>query len=148
MKAIHVPNGAGRILDLLGMSTVTKVSSRETGGQYYLAEQSASPGQGVPPHCHSREDEIFFVIEGSYLFTLGEQNMIAGSGDILHAPRGVPHSYRALGSGTCRLRYMVIPGELENFFIELATFPEGPPDLERLGELFERFGIELMAGGG
>ncbi len=145
MKAIHVSNGTGLLCEVLGMSTTTKVSSRETGGLYYLAEQAAAPGQGVPLHCHSREDEVFFVIEGCYRFLVGEQSITAGSGDILHAPRGVPHGYRALGPGICRLRYMVMPGELEKFFNELALFPEGPPDLERLEALCGRFGIELLA---
>ena len=144
MKAIHVPNGVGRFFDVLGMPTTTKVSARETDGKYYLAEQAASAGQGVPPHRHSREDEVFFVVEGCYQFTLGNQSIVAGVGDILHAPRGVPHSYRALGPGVCRLRYMVIPGQLEKFFNELAAFPKGRPEVEKLRELCGRFGIELL----
>lgn len=143
MKAIHIPSGAGRSFDLLGLSTTTKVSSRETGGAYDLAEQTAAPGQGVPPHCHSREDEVFSIIEGSFQFTLGDETITAGAGDILHAPRGVPHSYRALGPGICRLRFMALPGELERFFEELAGFPAGPPDADRFGELCARFGMEL-----
>ncbi len=35
-----------------------KLSSADTGGAFFLFETAVPPGRGVPPHVHSREDEV------------------------------------------------------------------------------------------
>jgi uncharacterized cupin superfamily protein len=49
--------------------TITvKVPGEMTNGAYSISEDVTPPGQGAPPHVHSREQETFIVLEGEYEF--------------------------------------------------------------------------------
>ena len=62
--------GEGRTLLVGGGDRVTyKVRSAETGGAYFCFEVSTTPGFGPPLHKHSYR-ELFYVLEGTYEFTL------------------------------------------------------------------------------
>ena len=36
------------------------------------------PGEGSPDHVHFSQDEIFFIVEGTYELTVGDQTSVAG----------------------------------------------------------------------
>lgn len=144
-QPLHVPAAGGRTFNLLGIPTTAKLAAADTGGAYILAEQTVPPGMGVPPHVHTREDEVFFVLEGEMEFVVGDQTVMGKAGDILHAPRGVPHGYKGAGSRPARARFMAIPGDIEVMFMEMATWPaDTPPDMARLAELCAKFGITFV----
>lgn len=42
-------------------------------------------------HSHELEDEMFYVIEGSFRMELREKNIELGPGDFIVIPRGVEH---------------------------------------------------------
>ncbi len=130
---------------LLGIPTSVLLDCDDTGGQYYLTEQVIPPGLGVPPHVHGREDELFFVLEGEVQFLAGDQQVIARSGDTVFAPREVPHAYQAIGEAPARMRFMAMPGNIQAMFEELSTWPsDAPPDMSKLEELCNRFGIQFV----
>lgn len=55
---------------------------------------------GVGPRLHVHPyDEVFVVREGHALFTIGEEVIEAGPGDVLMGPAEVPHKYHNLGPG-------------------------------------------------
>jgi quercetin dioxygenase-like cupin family protein len=70
-----------------------KASGAQTGGLFRLVEVSTPQGSGPPPHVHEREDEAFYVLEGSYEVTVGDDRFDAREGSFIFAPRGVPHGY-------------------------------------------------------
>jgi len=41
-----------------------KALTEETGGQYWEVEGLANKHMAVPLHSHTREDEIWFVLDG------------------------------------------------------------------------------------
>ena len=142
---LHISSTDGEILDLLGMPSRIIVPSAETDGAWFLFEQTVPPGQGVPPHVHSREDEIFFIEEGSVSFLVGEEKVSAVAGDVIHAPRDIPHGYEATGDSPAKIRFMVFPGKLEAMFVEMSEWPSGEePDLAKLGKLCSRYGIQFL----
>jgi hypothetical protein len=49
---------------ILGMPHIIKVASHENPTGTSLMEVIVGPGQGVPQHVHTREDEIFCVLQG------------------------------------------------------------------------------------
>lgn len=57
-KALIVPVMQGRKMHVIGHDVSLKLSSHETGGNYYVFEAVSPPGAGVPPHVHEHEDEI------------------------------------------------------------------------------------------
>jgi quercetin dioxygenase-like cupin family protein len=54
------------------------------------------PGWRHPLHLHRASAELYYVVEGSALFTVGDETFVASKGDALYIPAGMPH---AIGSG-------------------------------------------------
>lgn len=143
-KVLLSRSSEGATFNILGIPTVAKFGTADTGGAYILSEQIIPPGMGVPPHVHTREDEIFFVIDGEVEFLAGDRVVVGQAGDIVHAPRDIPHSYKAVGDSPAHMRFLAMPGGLEEMFRELATWPPGPPDMVQLTELCGRYGIRFV----
>jgi quercetin dioxygenase-like cupin family protein len=59
-----------------------------------VLEHRAPYGLSPPWHLHRTEDEVFHVLEGEFRLKLQDQERRVGPGDILLAPKGVPHTYR------------------------------------------------------
>lgn len=75
----------------------------------------------TPLHVHENEDELFHVLEGEHVFQVGDREIHAGPGDLVFAPRRVPHSQRRVVPRTGRLLVLTAPAGLEGFFRELAA---------------------------
>jgi quercetin dioxygenase-like cupin family protein len=57
------------------------VSSDETSGAMSMIETVNAPGTGPPWHCHSREDEVFYVNFGVAEVQVGEEVYRLETGD-------------------------------------------------------------------
>lgn len=66
------------------------------GGGIALIFVAAEPGQGPRLHSHPYA-ETFIVRAGRALYTIGDEEIEAGAGQILVVPAGVPHKFRSLG---------------------------------------------------
>jgi uncharacterized cupin superfamily protein len=65
------------------------------------------PGEsGAPAHCHSLEEELFVVLEGSGTLTLGTETHPLAAGDVVARPPSRRLSH-ALAAGASGLRYLV-----------------------------------------
>ncbi len=92
-----------------------KVSSLQTGGSFEVIEYE---GPAVPPpHVHRNRDECFCIVEGSFTFTLGTEEVEAPVGSVVFVPRGTRHAFKP-GQGARALLF-IIPAGLEGFFREL-----------------------------
>lgn len=94
-----------------------KASAETTGGAFSLFEERDPVD--TPLHVHDNEDELFFVLEGEHVFRVGERDYRAGPGDLVFAPRGIPHAQRRAVPRTGRVLVMTTPAGLEGFFREL-----------------------------
>jgi quercetin dioxygenase-like cupin family protein len=72
--------GEGKVVGVLRDQSTFKVMSEETGGAYAILEQKIPPGHGPPLHVHRHETEIFYVLEGQFEITIGEQKVTAALG--------------------------------------------------------------------
>ena len=63
------------------------------------------PGGGAVLHTHPYE-EVFVTLEGEATFTVGDDTIEVGVGQIVVAPAGVPHKF--VNSGIGRLRQVDI----------------------------------------
>ncbi|MDZ4831205.1 MAG: hypothetical protein SGJ09_13540 [Phycisphaerae bacterium] len=59
-------------------------------------------------------------------------------------PRGIPHSWEAVGSGLARLLKAATPSSREKMFEELNTLPPGPPDFAKVAEMCGRYGVTFV----
>ena len=86
------------------------LSGADTGGAYCLLEASLAPGEDVPRHVHTREDETYYVLSGELEAAVGGKVFVLRAGDCLIAPRDIPH----------RLRN---PGIVENHYLLMFSPP-------------------------
>jgi uncharacterized cupin superfamily protein len=54
-------------------------------------------GKRVPLHKHPTTDELFFVLKGKIKFIVGDQEFIAGPGDVVKGKMNIPHSFSNIG---------------------------------------------------
>jgi quercetin dioxygenase-like cupin family protein len=130
-------------LRIFGQEIYIKITGQQTGGAWSMIEQVTPPGGGPPVHLHTREDEGFYVVEGSFLFLVGEEKMETKAGDFLWAPRNVPHTLLNIGSTSARGIVVMSPPGMEDFFLKVAAIA-GPPTPEQLDSLFAEYGLQLL----
>lgn len=136
-KAFKTAAGEGRIhghLQLKGVNSNimdVKVSGSDTDGELAIFEQtSLSPGRGTPLHVHPFQDEIFYVLEGSYHFRVGDETFKLGKGDSIFLPRKVPHAWTQASEKGKMTVTMQPAGKLENFFVQVAALDHEPTQQE------------------
>jgi mannose-6-phosphate isomerase-like protein (cupin superfamily) len=119
---------------------LVKASADSTGGTLTVFEENQPVD--TPLHVHEHEDELFYVLEGEHVFQVGEREYRAGPGDLVFAPRGVPHSQRRVVPREGRTLVLTSPGGLEGFFRELAQAErDGSLGPEAYARASERYGI-------
>lgn len=130
--------------EFLGTRMRLHASQNQTAGRLGAITQDAPAGFTAPPHVHHREDEAFYVISGNVTFHRGERVIEAGPGAFVWLPRDVPHWFRVANEVPAKLLQLNAPAGLERFFIDVASAPATPPDIEWLAATAARFGIELL----
>ncbi|WP_116105639.1 cupin domain-containing protein [Lewinella sp. IMCC34191] len=139
-----ISSGNGTRHNVLGSVMTVKLTGEDTYGLLTLIEDLNQPGVGIPMHVHTREDEVFRVLEGEVEFVLGEETLILGVGDVAFAPRNIPHSWRVVGDRPARSIMLANPAGIENMFAQLGQLPVGPPDLAKVAEICGRYGISFV----
>ena len=84
---------------------------------------SAIPARapGAPPHAHQNEDEIYFILDGTAHFLLGDRVETAGPGDSVILPRGEFHANWNEGDRPVTAIVFVSQGSrFEGFFDDVA----------------------------
>ena len=124
-----------------GERIVIRTSGAETGGRLLAFDLHLPPGAHVPArHVHPIQVERFTVTAGCMHFRLGRRTVLAGPGETLVVPPGVPHWFGNAGSGTAQARVEVRPAlRMEELFEASEAMGEprrflGMP-LPRLSEL-------------
>src|SRR5215470_11871042 len=102
-----------------GMGVVFKLAGTETGGLFSVVEHPIEPGRLVPPHMHTREDELSYVIEGEIGARIGDQELKAGPSSYVYKPRNVPHTFWNAGPKPARLVELIAPAGFEKYFEEM-----------------------------
>lgn len=136
--------GQGDTLNVLGDAQRVKLTGEDTQGRFTLIENENPPGTTLPVHVHRNEDEVFYVIEGRVEFDVAGERVVGESGATVFLPQGVPHTWRVVGEVPARMLIMLMPAGLEAYFRELSALPaDGPPDVEQILAISERYGIEF-----
>ena len=142
----------GRALWHLGALLTFKALGEETGEQFWALEGMADKNMAVPLHSHSREDEIWYVLEGEIVFTVGDRKIEAGPGSFAYIPRNTPHTFQ-VKSDTARWFGIGTPAGLDRWFFEtgvpaesltLPPPPDGPPDVAAIVASLMAYGTETL----
>src|SRR5262245_61950556 len=120
-----VQPGDGRVADMGPVKMrVLAAGPATTKGAFTLAEFTGGEGIWTVPHIHQAMEESFFVLDGDFTFTVGEESVPVGVGSYILIPRGIRHMIHAEDGGG-RLLTLMVPGGLEEMFFELAQLPPG-----------------------
>lgn len=140
----------GEILWFFGTILTFRATSEQTGGRFALVEQLARRGMATPLHVQPEDDESFYVIEGELTFYLGDgRPILAPAGSFVHVPAGAAHAFQ-VDSESARFLDLTTP-QHESFMRAAGEPaqgrvlpPEGPPDMDRVGEASRHYGVEIL----
>ncbi|QEW20065.1 Cupin domain protein [Marinibacterium anthonyi] len=88
---------------------------------FSVMEMVVAPGLGAPAHVSPREDKVFHVTDGGFLFLVGEARITAGPGDHLFVGKGQVHGFSARGDGPGRMTLVSTPALHDRFFRALSA---------------------------
>ena len=136
---------SGEQLNIAGSQTFHKIKSSATNSALSVMEFVTPPGKGVALHVHEREDELVYLLEGEIEVTLGNQKMKAVPGVMALLPRGIPHGFTNIGNKPSRLLDTILPGQFDNYFVELAAlYAAGDPSEEQIDGLSKKYRIKYL----
>lgn len=137
--------GAGRSLNVLGVTHLYKATAADTAGSLSFWEDLVPPGAGAPPHTHAREDEAFYVLSGELEFESEGARHRVGPGGFFFGARHWRHGYRNVGDQPARVLVLCTPScGLDQMFAELdAAAAGGVPDFDRLAAITAKYGVGL-----
>jgi quercetin dioxygenase-like cupin family protein len=107
------------------------VPADATHGKLSVFQATMPAGFSPPRHIHTREDEVFVVLEGEAWFDIDGERQLAGPGTSVYMPRGVPHTFR-IKSPVARMVGIMTPGAFEQLFRNLSV-PAGERTLPEPG---------------
>ena len=130
-------------LNIVGEETLVKVGPADSDGLLAFFHLDAPPMSGPPRHVHTREDELFYVLEGELVFELDAVSHTVPTGGTVYLRRGVVHAYQNFTDKPARLLIATTPGHFSVYFEEMSdmTPPGGMPDMGALAQLAERYGL-------
>jgi quercetin dioxygenase-like cupin family protein len=138
-----VQPGEGQVGGLApGVGVVFKIDGEDSGGALSIVEHPFAVGALVPPHVHHLEDEYSIVLEGEIGFRSNDREVVLGPGGYIVKPRGEVHAMWNAGATPARMIEVISPAGFERFFRELSAMTAvGPPEMQAIAELGERYGL-------
>ncbi|PHL00560.1 cupin [Neolewinella marina] len=151
-NGFQVKQGEGRPGKQYHMKAVThnrmdvKISGDDTRGALAVFEQQGqSQGIGPPLHIHPNQDEWMHILEGQYLFQVGQGEYRAGPGDTIYMPRGVQHAFVQLSDRSRMLVSYAPAGRMEAFF-KATSEAQGKLSPDQIARLFTDHDMEVVGG--
>lgn len=152
VKPFKVPPESGRAIWHLGALMRFVATGADTGGQFWLAEQTSAKGYASAPHRHTHEDELFVVLDGELRVQVGDATHEAPTGTTVFAPRGLAHSF-SVDSSLARFLILTTPAGFEQWFFETGTPATAPtlpppdtevPDIPRVIAALQKYDVEPL----
>ncbi len=122
-RVVH-PRDAATVIRGAGDEYRYLATGAQTGGTYFMLEAVVPPGAGPPPHVQTREEEGFYMLEGTLTFYPEGEEVVAGPGTFLHVPRGVVHDFTNRTDESARVLIWFAPAGIEEMFSKMARDPD------------------------
>jgi mannose-6-phosphate isomerase-like protein (cupin superfamily) len=125
---IFLAPGEGRAYPMGRIAALFKADGAETGRAYSISEWWLEPHtEGPGAHSHA-EDDVFYVIEGTMSFLLGDRWIDAPQGSFVLAPGGMTHDFQNRSAQRAGVLNLSVPGDFEAEMPAIAQwFAENPP---------------------
>ena len=130
--------------------------SVDNNGAFDLVISEHRPGTEPPPHIHSREDELFYVLSGEMRVYADGEIFTVTAGECMFLPRRKPHAW-LITSDEARLLIVITPGGFTGAFHKMcapAEWMDIPTDSETVTyatadpaetiKLFDQYGVRFL----
>jgi quercetin dioxygenase-like cupin family protein len=117
-------------------------------GSMGVFELTVPPGSNVPPpHSHSNNEEIVYVLDGTLRYTVGGNMRDLVPGETMHTPRGTVHGFSNPFGSVARALIILSPDIGAQYFRDVAAVANagGPPDKAALVAVMSRYGLTPSA---
>ena len=139
----------------MGSLTTNLAETKDTDGAFCLAEATLVPGNEPPPHVHTREDELFYVLDGEFDVYVGNEAFRMTEGDCIFLPKLKPHAF-IIRSPRLRVLVLFTPAGIEEAFRSESSpardlnLPRGAvtystADLKDTTERLGKYGVRLLS---
>lgn len=91
-----------------GLASVL-ASSKQTGNSYTLLERILPQNASTRPYVLDGKDEVFYILQGSITFLLGDRIETAEQGALVFIPKSIVHGYK-VNSKTALVLNLQTPG--------------------------------------
>ncbi|GAA4560294.1 cupin domain-containing protein [Pseudonocardia xishanensis] len=110
---VHLAPDDGRRYDMGRLTAVFKADGAETADRYSISEWWLEPHtEGPGRHTHP-EDDVFYVLDGTLTFLVGDEWIEAPKGSFVLAPGGTPHDFRNATDEPAGALNLSVPGAFE-----------------------------------
>lgn len=149
-KGFKVASGEARFGIHYKMKGITlntldiKISGKDTANGLAVFEQTGlTPNGGPPLHIHLNQDEWFYIVEGEYLFQVGEDKYSMKPGDTIFLPRKVKHAFVQLTEKGKMTVSFLPAGKMEDFFAVTDTWTS-PPTQKEIVKVFADHDMQVV----
>lgn len=135
----------GEMVHLYALGVRFMIDGAATGGRFSLVEHPMPPRSlGSPVHTHRHKDEFSYVLEGRVGVQIGNDVVVAGAGELVFKPRGIPHAFWNAGDEPARLLEIISRAGFENYFREMAPLLAAPVrDDAAVAAVAARYGLDI-----
>lgn len=135
----------GQSLQVLSDRVCIKLKSIDSLSSMTVVTVDVPPNGFVPPHTHTKEEESYYVLEGSMIMYLDSKEFRVEPGDFVHVPARTAHGYRNNSSQSVKFLAWAVGGRIDEFFIELSEkIRDLPDDLAKMPSILEKHGIQMV----
>ena len=112
--SLILASGQGRIYDCGKMTAIFKADEKETAEKYSVSEWWLEPNSDGPgAHQHEDHDEVFYVLEGTTAFLVGNKWVDADKGTFIRIPAKTIHDFANRTDKKTGVLNFFIPGGFE-----------------------------------
>ena len=132
---------------IMGGRFECKVSARDTGGDLCIYDTFREQKGGPVLHVHHSQDEWFYVIQGEFLFRVGDTTFTLGPGDSAFGPRRIPHTFAKTNEASGHMLIVWQPaGSMEDFFYQMSKISKDIPANPEVvfKKLWASHGLEIV----
>lgn len=106
--------GQGRVYECGSMTAIFKADENETAEKYSVSEWWLEPhSKGPGAHLHEENDEIFYGLEGTTSFLIGDRWIDVEPGTFVRIPANTLHDFENRTDRKSGVLNIFIPGGFE-----------------------------------
>jgi len=145
MQATIVKLEQAQRLAPFGLDMKVLLTTEATGGALSVLMAWHKPGEGPPDHVHFNQEEIFFILEGTYELTVDGHTTTAGAGTIVFIPRNVVHRFKNVGDTAACMLDWSLPGGQDHYFKAISELAGAGFTGEKVMAISRRFDTNFPA---